>query len=512
MNTATPWQPDTTSAPLQEPARETARKAPRLGIALIATAAFAAEMAVSGRYGYVRDELYFLAAGHHPAVGYVDQPALTPLLARLTAGLTGNTVVGLRVLPALCLAALVVLAASMVRTAGGSRAATLLAALATAVCSEFVGAMHELTTTTPDFVIWGIVLLLVMRMLASRNPRYWMAIGLAAGVGGAAKWNIAFLMGALLIGFAVSADARGLLRSRYLLIGGIVFVALVVPDLIWQAAHGWPNMDVFRHLQHDALKNRLLYWPAQLLFTGPVLVPVWIGGMRWLLRDPAGREFRPLGVAALIVIALQFVLGGKPYYAGGIYTCLFAAGAIALTARPAWTARSSRRLAAAMTAGGLIAAPIAIPVLPARFLHAVPLQKINYDLAESIAWPREVALVAAEYRALPAWVRSRTAILAGNYGEAGALARYGGQFGLPQAYSGANSFWYWGPPPASATAAIAIGIKPDVLRAEFTHVTLVATFSNGLGVDDDEQGTKIYAVTGLKAPWSRSWTAFRHFG
>lgn len=229
MNIATPPRAGITSAPDGEPHRRPHRKpgrsadrgAPRLGITLIATAAFAAEMAVSGRYGYVRDELYFLTAGHHPAAGYVDQPVLTPLLARLTAVLTGNTLVGLRLLPALCLAVLVVLAASMTRTAGGSRGATLLAALATAVCSEFVGAMHELTTTTPDFVFWGITLLLVMRLLASRDPRYWMAIGLAAGLGGAAKWNIAFLIGALVIGFAVTDDARPLLRSRYLLIGGI---------------------------------------------------------------------------------------------------------------------------------------------------------------------------------------------------------------------------------------------------------------------------------------------------
>src|SRR5713101_8483491 len=81
---------------------------PWRGIAIIAVAAFGAEMAVSARYGYVRDELYFLSAGQHLAFGYVDQPPLTPVLARISAAVTGNSLVGFRILPALALAALVV--------------------------------------------------------------------------------------------------------------------------------------------------------------------------------------------------------------------------------------------------------------------------------------------------------------------------------------------------------------------------------------------------------------------
>ena len=173
-------------------------------------------MAVSARYGYVRDELYFLAAGHHPAFGYVDQPPLTPLIARLSAVLSGNTLVGLRVVPALGLAALVVLTAAMSRLLGAGRAGQLLAALAAATCGEYLGAMHELTTTMPDFVFWAVTLYLVMRLLTSRDPRWWLAIGGCAGVASEAKWNIAFLAAALAAGF-LATDARRLLRSRYLL-------------------------------------------------------------------------------------------------------------------------------------------------------------------------------------------------------------------------------------------------------------------------------------------------------
>jgi len=167
----------TTGTALEAPATATRpARPPRLGIAVIAAAGFAAEMAVSARYGYARDELYFLAAGHHLAFGYVDQPALTPLLARISAAVFGNTLVGFRVLPALGLAALVVATAAMSRMLGAGRTGQLLAALAAATCAEFLGAMHELTTTMPDFVFWAVTLLLVMRLLDSQDPRWWAAI------------------------------------------------------------------------------------------------------------------------------------------------------------------------------------------------------------------------------------------------------------------------------------------------------------------------------------------------
>jgi hypothetical protein len=172
---------------------------------------------------------------------------------------------------------------------------------------------------------------------------------------------------------------------------------------------------------------------------------------------------------------------------------------------------AAARLTSAMLASAALAAPVAIPVLPASTLRAVPLQKINYDLAETIAWPRLVALVAREYHSLPAAQRRLTTVLAGNYGEAGAIDRYGSQLGLPRAYSGANNFWLWGPPPTADTAAVVVNLYPAFLHREFTHVRQVATFGNGLGVSDDEQGARIFVVSGLRSTWQEAWPAFRDY-
>ena len=175
----------------------------------------------------------------------------------------------------------------MSRILGAGRAGQVLAAVCVAGCAEFLGAMHLLSTTTPDFVAWAILLYLVLRLLDSGEPRWWLAIGLCAGVAAEAKWTIWFLAAAVVAGFAVTPQRR-LLRSRYLLLGAVIAAALAAPDLIWQAAHGWPNLEVFRALQTAAGHNRATYWPAQVLFTGLALTPVWVAGLIWGLRNDAG--------------------------------------------------------------------------------------------------------------------------------------------------------------------------------------------------------------------------------
>jgi 4-amino-4-deoxy-L-arabinose transferase-like glycosyltransferase len=469
---------------------------------LVAAAAFGVEMAVSGRYGYVRDELYFLACGRHLAWGYVDQPALTPLLARLDAQLTGNTLVGLRALPALGLAALVLLTAAMARALGAGRDGQLLAAIATACCAEYLGAMHELTTTPVDFVCWAAALLAVTKLLTSSDPRWWLALGGYAGVGMDAKWNIGFLVAALAVGFALTPAARPLLRSRYLVGAAVLFAVLAAPDFVWQALHGWPNFDVFRHLQQQAWPNRLQYWPIQAAYTDILLVPLWVGGIRWALRDP---RLRVAGIAAVTVIAVQFVLGGKGYYPGGIYTFCFAAGATAFAGAPL------RQRAIRYVLAAAVSAVIALPLLPAAALARFPVQKVNYDLGEEIGWPSEVALVARVYDSLPASQRSVTTVLAANYGEAGAVDRYGAALGLPPVYSADNNYWLWGPPPARDTAAVVINVPPALLRRWFSSVRVAAVYRNGLGVSDDEEGAVICVATGLRAPWSTVWPAVRNY-
>jgi 4-amino-4-deoxy-L-arabinose transferase-like glycosyltransferase len=477
---------------------------------LIAVAAYAVELAVSSRYGYDRDELYFLVAGQHPAAGYVDQPALTPLLARLAALLTGGTLTGVRAAAALGLPLVVALTASMARMLGAGRAGLGVAALAVACCGEYLGVFHRFTTTTVDFTFWTVLLWLVVRLLTSGDRRWWLPIGAVAGIALEAKWNIAFLIAGLAIGFAATCGpCRGgpaprtgarLASGRYLLAACALTVALIAPDIVWQEMHGLPNIGVFRHLQRAAWELRLLYWPAQVFCTSIVLAPLWARGLRRLLRDAS---LRPAGIAAAAVLAVQFLLGGRPYYPAGIYPLLFAAGSAGLSLTAV--------RATCYCVAGAVAMLISLPVLPAAALAFRPLQAVNPELGEQVGWPREMGLVASMYKSLPPAVRARAALLAGNYGEAAAIDHFGPALGLPQAYSGHNNFWLWGPPPARDTVVVAIGVDPSVLRAAFASVRRVALYTNGLGIGNVEEGTPVYVATGMRIPWAAAWPAFRHY-
>ena len=408
MNTISgPWasvsaEPDTTRG----------ARPPWVGIAVIAAAAFGLEMAVSARYGYARDELYFLAAGHHLAFGYVDQPPLTPLLARFAAAAAGNTLAGLRVLPALGLSVLVVATAAMSRWLGAGRTGQLLAALAAATCGEFLGAMHELTTTAPDFVFWTVTLLLVMRLLASEDPRWWVAIGGCVGIASEAKWNIGFLAAA--VAWAPPGRhrcpppaAQPLPAARRGDRGGPGGAG---PRLAGPARLAQPG-----RVPRAAGRGRAQ--PGRLLArAGPLHRPggdPGLGDRGDLVAAQRGGPALPAGGdrlrhrdRAAVRAGRQGVLPGCGVHVpdrGGLGSARAPAGrpAPGQAGRLARLVRPAAATAAAMLAGAVLAAPVALSALPARTLHTVPLQKINYDLAETIAWPRLVALVAREYRSLP---------------------------------------------------------------------------------------------------------------
>src|SRR5262249_23275809 len=178
-----------------------------------------------------------------------------------------------------------------------------------AACAEYLGAAHLFSTTTFDFFFWALTLYLVLRLMVSADPRWWLAVGACVGVGANAKWSVGVLAAALVAGVGLTPAARAP-RGRCLLAGAGLAAALAAPDVIWQAQHGWPNLAVFRALHGEAGHNLVVYWPAQVLYTGFVLTPVWVAGLRWCLRHPEARRFRPAGIAAGIPLVLVLLAGG----------------------------------------------------------------------------------------------------------------------------------------------------------------------------------------------------------
>ncbi len=482
---------------------------------LIAAALAALLIAFSGRYGYHRDELYFLACGRHLAWGYPDQPPLVPLIARLMSDIAAGSLVVLRLPSALAAAALVILTGMLARELGGGRAAQLLAAAVIATAPVVLGASHLLSTTTFDLPAWALLCWLAVRILRTGNDRLWLAAGLVAGAGLLDTDLVAFLIFAVVVGLAI-AGPRQTFGSPWFYAGGCVAAAIWSPYLAWQASHGWPELAVAHSIAAGQSGTSAPWWlivPEQLVLVSWYFAPIWIAGLVRLFRAGQLRRYRSIGVG-YPVLAIAFMLtGGKPYYLAGMFPVLLAAGA-----QPAvdWITAAGRRgrraLLAAAFALSLLELPITLPVLPVSVVHDTPIVALNYDAGETIGWPAFVAEIAHVYQSLPAGQAAHTIMLASNYGEAGAMQRFGQRYHLPAVYSGHMSYWYWGPPPASATTAVAVGFARWQLTRRCGQLRLAATLNNHVGVHDDEQGAQVWVCTGLRRPWRVLWPGLKNLG
>ena len=465
----------------------------------------------SAGYGYHRDELYFLAIGRHPAFGYVDQPPLVPLLAHAIDAMTGHSLVWLRVPSAIAGALIIVVTALIAREFGASRTGQLVAAAAMGTTGILIGASHLMSTTPFDLLAWTVLTWLIVRAI-SDGGRWWVLAGLAAGVSLEIKTLPAFLLVAVLVGLIV-AGPREVLTSRSLWLGSAIALALWAPNLIWEATHHWPQLKLSASIasgKSGSSQPRALFVPFQFLLVSPPLAPVWIAGLWRLARDPRLQMWRCLPVAYVVLVVIFIATGGKPYYLCGLYPALFAAGAEP-TLRWVRAGRSLRRtvLTAAVVLSAAVSAVVSLPVIPSSALHDTPVLAMNYDAGEQIGWHRFVAIVGAEYDALPASQRQHAIVLGENYGEAGAMLRY--RPDITHTYSGQNSMWDLGPPPGDTTTAVVIGYDAPQLRLWFATVRQVATIDNGVHLNNDEQGRPVWLCTGPTTLWPSLWPKIRRY-
>lgn len=251
-------------------------------------------LALSGRYGYHRDELYFRVAGQHPAWGYVDQPFVTPMLARVGIAVFGDSPRGLRVFPALLAGSTVLIVALLARELRAGPTAQVLAALAAAVSAIVAQGGHMLSTPTTDVLAWLVISLLVVRMLRCAQPRWWVPIGLVSGLAVDNKLTVGILLGAIAVTLP-AVGPRAVLRSWWLPVGAVLAVLVALPTIAWQVVQGFPQGRVASTIAgDDGFTDRVLFVPMQLVLLGPLIVPLCVAGVRALARftDPICQAVR----------------------------------------------------------------------------------------------------------------------------------------------------------------------------------------------------------------------------
>ncbi|MFI7678127.1 glycosyltransferase family 39 protein [Actinophytocola sp. NPDC049390] len=473
-------------------------------VTLVAATLFTALMAVSTRYGYHRDELYFRLLGEQPAIGYFDTPPLTPVVAKLSMALFGDNVVALRVVPALAVAVTVVLVAMVCREFGGTTGAQVLTAVAIAVSSMALIAGHMLLTLTLDLPLGAAAILFLCKAI-TRDGRWWLAFGAVVGVATYNRLLIALLVLGVAVGVLV-AGPRSVLAVRWLWLGAMLALVIALPNLLYQSAHDWPQAQMAEALEaENGEDNRIMFAPLQfgLLGFGSVMA---VAGLVSLWRR---RTFRFLVIAYPVASAITLYSGGRPDYVAGFLMALCAAGCVP-TAQ--WLTTTVRRavVVVGIVVTAVVSVPLGLPVLPVSALDDLPIGELNETAPESVGWHRFAQQIGAVAATIPAEERVHTIVLAENYGQAGAVDRWTEELDLPAVYSGHNELW-WRAVPEDHVATVITATDSPRIRGFFGSCEQHGVVDDGVGSWNEEQGKPILLCREPVRAWANLWPEFRHY-
>ena len=515
---------------IQQPPSAGQQRGPALVLA-IAFVAFIVQMVTAARYGYFRDELYYLDCARHLAWGYVDQPPLIAFIAWLERHVTGDSLYSIRFLPALAGALTVWLAGRLARVFGADAFGQCLAALAVLIASGYLALFHILTMNAFEPLLWLVAVCLIVRIIQTGNQKLWLWFGVVAGIGILNKWSMLFLGLGVLIGLVLTRERRAF-AHKWIWLGFAIAMLIWLPNVIWNIQHHWPFLELMKHVHssgRDVVRSPIPFLLDQAFAMNPLTVPLWLAGVWWLFfgrtndSETRGR-YRTIGWIYLFLL-IFFILGrAKSYYLWPVYPILFAAGAVALEQ---WTARARVLRAvyvAALVLGGALLVPLALPVLsPEAFIHYQqalhlsppqiehqqngPLHQQIY--ADMFGWDEMAREVGHAYSNLPPDIRSKTAIVAHGYGEASAIDFFGPRYGLPEAISGHQSYWLWGPRNYTGESVLFVGDSGERVQELCNNVEVVGHVYHPYSRGDEH--FDIYWCHPLRSSLPELWPKAKHF-
>jgi 4-amino-4-deoxy-L-arabinose transferase-like glycosyltransferase len=337
----------------------------RVLLGLLSAIALLIHLLTNPRYGYFRDELYFIACARHLDWGYVDLAPLSALILRIELILFGESLFALRLFPALASAGTVALTGALARQMGGRTWSVALACLASLSAPVYLGIGNFYSLNVFEPLFWMGCVYCLVRIINGGAAGYWPGFGLL-GLVVENKHSMAFFGAGLVLALLFTPQRREFLRPGIWL-GGVIALVLALPNVIWQVQHHWPTYELLNNIAHSH-KNVVLspsqFVVQQILIMNPATLPLWLGGLLWLLVGREGRRYRLLGFAYLITLTIFIVLHGKHYYLAPVYPMLFAAGGVAAEQLLPGALRLVKPvLAAAMIILGAIIAPTVIPIL-----------------------------------------------------------------------------------------------------------------------------------------------------
>ena len=473
-------------------------------------------------YGIHRDEFLYFAMGRHLRLWHMDFPPFIAMVSEVQRFVLGDSLFGLRLVPAALSTLVVVLAALLARELGGGRFAQGFAALAVLGCVFFQRAGNLFQPVIVDAFWWTLGFYLLARLCRGdgTDRRRWIQLGLVGGIGLLTKFSILFFGFGVLIGLLATRWRRTLLTPWPY---ATLAIALLIgsPSWIGQMNLHWPLVGQMHDLQQSQLTHVSVagWFMTQALFGPAMFVGAW--GVAALLVQPAQRPMRLVGWTCVAIWITLVVLHGKAYYVGGTYPLLFAAGAVQLERLRGAPWRSALRWACVgLTAAyGLLVLPFGVPILapPAMMRYMAGIGRagaqrdnqgnplpLPQDYADMLGWEDRAAAVATAFRTLTPLERARAVVIGDNYGEAGALEFYGPRYGLPPVVSAAGSFYFFGPGKRSGDVAVTLGESAEGLHRFFDSVEAGPHLTNPLTVREERDLT-VYVCRGIRRSLQEIW-------
>ncbi len=478
-------------------------------------------------YGYFTDELYYLACARHLAWGYVDQPPMIALIARLGVALGGDSLSAIRFLPALAGVGKVILTGIIARELGGGRFAQGLAALSVLLAPGFLGMDNLLSMNAFEPLFWLGCAYLVIVILRTGQHKLWLLVGLVSGVGLLNKHSMLIFGFGIVAGLLLTTERR-CLRSPWIWLGALIALLIFLPNLIWNIHNHFPFLELQQNIRRDGRNVQpglFALFGQEALAMLPLTLPIWVGGFWFFFFNEKGRPYRVLGWACTITFAVIIVLNPRVYYLWPAFPILFAGGSVLWEV---WLKAPRLRLVkivypVLMVLLGVALAPMLLPVLPpetyiryAAALHVAPpviekwkLGPLPQVYASQFGWEEMVATVAGVYRTLPPDVQRRTAIFAQNFGQAGAIDLFGPKYGLPKAISGHQNYFLWGPREYTGDSVIVMQGQQNELEQVYDHVEWRAHVSHPYSMPREH--FDVFYCSGLKGSLQRMWPLVKNW-
>jgi 4-amino-4-deoxy-L-arabinose transferase-like glycosyltransferase len=480
----------------------------------------------NGKYGYFRDELYYAACGEQLAWGYVDHAPLVAFASWISRSLFGDSLSALRLLPALSAAPKVLLAGWMAREVGGARFAQCFAALLVFLAPIYLTFDNFLSMNAFEPVFWMACASIVLRIQNGGSPRLWLLFGVVAGIGILNKHSMLFFGSGIALGLLLTPARKQFARIEIWMALFIAFL-IFLPNLLWEIRNGYPTIALLQTVigTKYSTVSPLTYIGEQSLLVNPLAAPFWLAGLYFFLFDPDGRKFAVLGYTYLAVLLEMILLHGKIYYVAPAYIMLLAAGAVwwerKLFSRAAGWLKPA--VLAPIILSGIIAAPLAMPILPVAAavkycaffgvqdvkVENVPLNSLPQLFGDMFGWQQQVQAISRAVHSLPDDERAQVTLVAYNYGEAGAIDYFGKHYGLPKAISGHNQYGAWGPRGAPGDLVVAIGFTKERLDLAFGDVKAFETVSPEYALPE-ESGLTIYICRQPRRNLSGSWNEWTY--